>query len=75
MIYFPKNTTWFDYADGYQMIGGNIYNVTSPLNTTPPIYLRGGKLILTQDTAKVSDTRDLNNVFFIRAAFSNDSTV
>eukprot|EP00825_Cyclidium_porcatum_P026857 TRINITY_DN2885_c0_g1_i4.p1 TRINITY_DN2885_c0_g1~~TRINITY_DN2885_c0_g1_i4.p1 ORF type:complete len:660 (+),score=44.18 TRINITY_DN2885_c0_g1_i4:2710-4689(+) len=75
IVYFPINSTWYDYIKGYTMYGGKHYNVTNYWNATPPIYLRGGKLILSQDTSQVLDTRDLDNIFNIKAAFSNDSII
>jgi alpha-glucosidase (family GH31 glycosyl hydrolase) len=71
-VYFPKDT-WFDFLTGdlIKTFKQEAGTVTRPalLNTTAPIFIRGGHIVSVQDTQKVNRTDDLDNIYTLVIAF------
>jgi len=71
-VYFPKDT-WFDFLTG-ELIKTfkeqpSTVQRNAFLNTTAPIFIRGGHIAATQDTDKVNRTDELDNVYTLIIAF------
>jgi len=71
-VYFPKDT-WFDFLTG-ELIKtfkqqASILARPALLNTTAPIFIRGGHIVPVQETEKVNRTDDLDNIYTLVIAF------
>jgi hypothetical protein len=67
--YFPK-ANWYDLRDNTMVpTAGGYLNINTPLNEMPPVYLRGGKTIFTNDVEHVSNSYDLNTNYNFLIAF------
>lgn len=83
LSHLPEGHRWYDFISGeaYPTYDKNtpapappifVYN---PLNTTPPVYLRGGKLVFTQILPPIlKSSLQLNNEFHVVAAFDDPRT-
>jgi len=73
-VYFP-NDTWYDFINGTLMtVSANIVNYPAPLNTTVPIFIRGGHIVAVQNVTNVTRTDDLSNIYQLVIAFQNSTT-
>lgn len=57
--YFPKEARWFDYYTGVEIESGRAHEIDAPLDFIP-LHVRGGSIIVTQDSAMNTDLRCLN---------------
>ena len=73
--YFPDNETiWYELHSGKDFKGGQYHNIKNNLNETVPVFLRSGNSIYRQNVDKVNRTNDLDNVFYLSAAFKGLSS-
>ena len=73
--YFPDNDTiWYEIHSGEDFEGGQNHYIMNNLNETAPVFLRSGKSIYRQNVEKVNRTNDLDNVFYLSAAFKGLSS-
>jgi len=64
-VFFP-NTRWFDLRDNTEVQGrGEVLKISAKLTEGLPYFLRGGKLLMKQNTEGVLRTEDLDNKFTI----------
>ena len=72
-VYFPKDD-WFNFFTGEQMHDadeeGKTVTVDAPVNTTLPLFIRGGTVIQKQDVTGVLSSADLTNSFELVAAMN-----
>ena len=66
MTYFPE-ARWYDFFSGIILQDVNntsqVINISAPLNSTIPLFLRAGTIIHTQNVTGVLSTSQLNNQF------------
>jgi len=71
ITWFPQ-ARWYDFFTG-EMIQDSTeeataWNVSAPLNSTIPLFIRGGAIVHQQDVEDVLTTNDLNDNFILLAA-------
>jgi len=76
-VYFPQDN-WFDFVTGTliqsaQQLPGFI-EYPAPLNTTAPLFIRGGYIVPTQNVTGVNKTDDLSNIYQLVIAFKETET-
>jgi alpha-glucosidase (family GH31 glycosyl hydrolase) len=75
-VYFPENACWYNLFT-YELVnsfgGDRIRSTFAPMNTMIPVFIRGGFVIMMQDSRTVMSTKDLNNVFSMVIALPETS--
>jgi alpha-glucosidase (family GH31 glycosyl hydrolase) len=67
--YFPK-AFWFNLRD-HSVEREGIKKVNVPLETMPTVYLRSGKTIFRNIPDKVTNVKDLNDIFYLTIALDD----
>lgn len=64
-VYFPPYALWYDFYTGKQY-GPGTHTISNVKLTDPvPLFLLEGSMIFTQNTEKVVNTKQLDNVFIV----------
>ena len=74
-VIFPGMQTWFNFNfQNYSEINAFFLenNVTCPLDSNPPIFIRAGTIVFVQNVQGVKNVNDLNNVFWPKVALKEN---
>lgn len=67
--YFPR-TTWYDFVTGERVSNGSEksghFQVSSKLNSTAPLFLRGGYIVPSQSVSGINSSQGLSNSYDLR---------
>lgn len=75
-VYFTNNSRWFDFFNGsisYDCPTSSMLKaVPAPLDGTPPIFIRAGRLIYTQKSSNIIRSNELLNNFALKIALDDN---